>query len=274
MLPQELKLQFGFYNSHNFYRMNLNKKYSLITRLASYVFPFPIEQKKGKITPCLEVVLENGKLVLNTAHVNYSFGSLHDIFYKTFKKINISDREIKNVLILGFGGGSIASLLTETFSKDCTITGIEADEVVIELAKKYFNIDKFKKLTIHNTDAYDFVLKCTGMFDLITVDIFIDDETPQKFSDKQFLFAISSLLSSSGIICYNRMVPFSKSEILEDRLINSFEEIIGPNLIYKYVTGGRTNNMIVYDRSLLTISYGNNKNNVSNLFSTKLSESI
>jgi len=230
--------------------MNLNQNYSLLTTLSSYLFPFPIEQRKGRITPFLEVVLENGKLVLNTAHVNYSYGSLHNIFYKTFKKINIQEREIKNVLILGFGAGSIASLLEDTFHKNCTITGIEIDEVVIELAKKHFNIGRLKKLTIHDTDAYNFVLNCIETFDLIAIDIFIDDKTPKKFSDDKFLSALSGLLKPSGVICYNRMLPVSKSEINEEELITSFNQLIGPNSIFKYSTGGRTNNMIVHDRAL------------------------
>ncbi len=232
--------------------MNFKIKHSPLTTFASYIFPWRIEQRKGRLTPYLEVVLENGKLVLNTKHVNYSYGALHDIFYKTFKKINIQERDINNVLILGFGGGSIASMLTDTFNKNCSITGIEADEVVIELAKKHFHIDRLKKLTIYITDAYDFVSKCTETFDLITVDLFVEDETPEKFSDSKFLSAISRLLTPSGIVCYNRMLPALKSENKEDELINSFNQFIGPNSILKYYTGGRTNDMIVHDRKLLT----------------------
>ncbi|MCE9538257.1 MAG: methyltransferase domain-containing protein [Bacteroidetes bacterium] len=228
----------------------------------------------GQITPFLEVVLDGGKLLLNTSHVNYSYGSLHDIFHKTFKKLNIREREIKNVLILGFGAGSIASLLTDTLHKNCTITGVEADKVVIELAKKHFNISRVKKLNIHETDAYNFVLKCTEKYDLIAVDIFVDDETPQKFSDDQFLSAISNLLTPSGIICYNRMISVSKSEKHENELIESFNKLIGPNSIMKYYSGDRTNWMIIHDRALLTIRYGYKKNNSKKLFSIKLSESI
>ena len=245
--------------------MHLNKKYSLLTKFSSYISPYVIEQKHGEITSSLEVALENGKLVLNTALVNYSYGSLHEIFYKTFKKINISTKEIKNVLILGFGGGSIASILKDNFHKECTITGIEADKEVIELAKKYFSIDRFKNLTIFNTDAYDFVLKSTETYDLIALDIFVEDETPEKFSDNQFLSGLNSLLSPDGIICYNRMLPVSKSDKRTEDLINSFNTQIGKNSILKYYTGGRTNWMIVHDRALSTISTEQKKEQVKTI---------
>lgn len=213
--------------------------------------PHPVEQRKGRLTSFLEVVLDNGKLVLNTANVNYSYGSLHDIFYKTFQKLNIPEREIKNVLILGFGGGSIASLLIDTFHKNCAITGVEADEVVIELAKKHFNIERFKNLDIHKTDAYTFVAGCTQKFDLIAIDIFVEDETPEKFSDNQFLLSISKLLTPTGIVCYNRMLPATNEEIQAVELTKLIDQLIGPNMIFKYYAGGRTNWMIVHDRALI-----------------------
>lgn len=240
--------------------MSLNNTFSLLTSLTSYVFPYPVEQRKGRLTSFLEVVLDNGKLVLNTANVNYSYGSLHDIFYKTFQKLNVREREIKNVLILGFGGGSIASLLIDTFQKNCIITGVEADEVVIELAEKHFNIERFKNLDIYKTDAYTFVSGCTQKFDLIAVDIFVEDETPEKFSDNQFLLSISNLLTPTGIICYNRMLPVENGEIQAVELTKSIDQLIGPNMILKYYMGGRTNWMIVHDRALLAINYSNKMN--------------
>lgn len=254
--------------------MSLNNTFSLLTSLTSYIFPYPVEQRKGSLTSYLEVVLDNGKLVLNTANVNYSYGSLHDIFYKTFQKLNIRDREIKNVLILGFGGGSIASLLIDTFHKNCTITGVEADEVVIELAKKHFNIERFKNLTIDKTDAYNFVSGCTQKFDLIAVDIFVEDETPEKFSDNQFLLAVSNLLTPCGIICYNRMLPSTKGGIQEVELTKSIDQLIGPNRILKYYTGGRTNWMFVHDRALVAPIYSYKSNTTKKTFPFKLPESI
>ena len=45
----------------------------------------------------------------------------------------------KKVLLLGMGAGSIIKLLQEKYDINCSITAIEKDEVVIELAKKYFD---------------------------------------------------------------------------------------------------------------------------------------
>jgi hypothetical protein len=48
--------------------------------------------------------------LLNTYNANYSYGSLQDAFRFVFKKIKIEDKKIKNILVLGFGCGSVAAL--------------------------------------------------------------------------------------------------------------------------------------------------------------------
>lgn len=225
------------------------KTYSFLIKTISYFVPYRIEQRNGKITRYLEVVLDNGKLVLNTSDVNYSYGSLHDLFFLTFKKINLQDRKIKNALILGFGAGSVATLLRDTFDKDCKITGVEADEVMIELAKKHFNIDRFNNLTLHIMDAYNYVLKCTEQFDLIILDLFIDDRTPALFSDERFISALGKLLSHSGIICYNRMVTDEKPRNQAEELMKSMELNIGPCFYFQYRSGNSVNWMIIHDKA-------------------------
>jgi tRNA1(Val) A37 N6-methylase TrmN6 len=87
-------------------------------------------------------------MYLNSKNANYSFDGLHIIFNQLFQKIDINKFEFRNILILGMGAGSIISLLRDKYNISCPITAIEKDEVVIELAKKYFNIDKYKSLTI------------------------------------------------------------------------------------------------------------------------------
>lgn len=51
--------------------------------------------------------------------------------------------------------GSVISLLKEKYEINCSVTAIEKDEIVIELAKKYFNIGKFKSLPIINAGAFE-----------------------------------------------------------------------------------------------------------------------
>ena len=64
-----------------------------IKNIASYVYPLIVEQCSGNVSPYLEVNLVNGKYVLDTAKVNYSYGSLYKIFDQTFHKFNLKSRD-------------------------------------------------------------------------------------------------------------------------------------------------------------------------------------
>ena len=181
----------------------------------SFLFPQKIEVRKSSVSGDLEINYSNGKYVLDTVNVNYSFGGLHRIFQKAFAQFNVKERNIKNVLILGFGSGSVASILQKEYKMDVSITGVEKDEEVIGLAKKYFAIDEYKNLTLSCADAYDFVLIPTLVsFDLIVIDVFIDLVVPEKFQDEKFISAIGKLLSVNGILFYNFI---ARNEITRDR---------------------------------------------------------
>jgi spermidine synthase len=173
--------------------------------LLSYLYPVIIEKTSGPFNPVLEVTIENGKYVLNAAHANYSFGSLHFIFNKAFQTIKIGERGLKNVLLLGLGGGSVPVLLFEEFKMNCHITAIEIDEKVIELAKKYFNIQRFQHLEIICEDAFDYVRHCNKKFDLIISDIFIDNKVPEKIESKEFLLTIKKLMQKDSIFLFNKI---------------------------------------------------------------------
>lgn len=231
----------------------MKKRFSFLIKLYSYILDYIIDKRVGKISSELEVVVENGRLVLNARNVNYSYGSLYDLFHVTFKQLHFNDRKINTALILGFGAGSIASLLTETFHKDCYITGVDADEVVIELAKKHFNIERFKKLKIYVDDAYQFVLNSKEKYDLIAVDIFIDNYTPPHFSDTIFLSKFVNILSPSGLICYNRMASNPKARKEADDLLQLFNQQIGSSYMINFENRGYNNRMIIYDRASLKI---------------------
>lgn len=77
--------------------------------------------------------------MLNARFANYSFGMLHEMFINTFKKIKLQHRNIKEALLLGFGAGSFASILTDDYRMNCHITAVEKDRLVIEIGRKYFD---------------------------------------------------------------------------------------------------------------------------------------
>jgi len=200
----------------------------LLSFLSSFLFSHTIEERKSDVSGKVEVLYSNGKYILDSANVNYSFGGLHTVFRKAFAQFGIKQRNIKSVLILGFGSGSVASILQEEYGKYMEITGVEKDPAVIELAKKYFSIDKYKKLSLHCADAYDFVMKTSlPVFDLIVVDVFVDLFVPEKFQEEKFLIALSKLLPEQGILFYNFIARDEKTRDTGGKLFKLLNSLIG-----------------------------------------------
>ncbi|HRB54468.1 MAG TPA: spermidine synthase, partial [Bacteroidia bacterium] len=83
------------------------KRYSVFQWLFSFITPVIIHKDQSEVNSILETTLENGKLVLNSAHANYSYGSLFRVFIKALLRFNIDIKNKKKILVLGMGGGSV-----------------------------------------------------------------------------------------------------------------------------------------------------------------------
>jgi spermidine synthase len=147
---------------------------------------------------------------------------------KGFKKANLPERDIKKVLILGFGLGSIPVIL-EKQGHDFHFTAIEIDEEVLYLANKYSLPDMSSNIELICADAYAFVMQCREQFDMICMDIFLDDTVPADFEKEEYLEALKALLNPGGILLYNRLAAnrddVKKTKIFfEERFLKIFPQ--------------------------------------------------
>jgi len=218
-----------------------------IKNIVSYMYPVVVETREGSVTPYLEVMKSNGKYVLNSQNANYSFGGLHILFDVFFKQIAIKKYDIKSVLLLGMGAGSVVSLIKQKYKIDCAITAIEKDEVVIELAKKYFEIEKYKPLSIVNDDAFEFVKTTYKKFDLIISDIFIDGNVPALFATPEYLHNLKRISNDKSCIIYNKMteLPIHKKEVAEFQKL--FDTIFPGAKTHKLIANESENSLLYYN---------------------------
>ena len=180
-------------------------KQPLWKRLLSHLFEIHIESSTSEHNPHLHVSLRNGRYQLSTANAIYSFEDLYDNFLDAFRKIDLDRFAINNVLILGFGLGSIPIILEQTFEKKYHYTGIEIDEEVLYLANKYALPEIDSGIELICANAIDFVKLSTIKYDMIAVDLFQDDIIPQQFEEIEFLENLKKLLTADGILLYNRL---------------------------------------------------------------------
>lgn len=190
----------------------MKRKFSSIEKILSYIFPKVIEVFGSKYNPYYEVVLDGGKLILNTKEANFSFGQLHKVFQKTFRKIDLKYRQIENVLILGFGVGSVAQILISELNAPKQMIGVEIDETILKIGYDYFGVEDIINLQLVNEDAFRYIINCTESFDLLVVDLFEELKVPDKFLNQRFFIRIGGLLKPGGIAIFNFIVNSRATE--------------------------------------------------------------
>lgn len=194
-------------------------------KILSYIWP-STQRFPSEVNGTLEVTYVNGKKVLDTQNANYSYGSLQKILEKGLSKIDL--KSVKNLLLLGMGGGSIIKSLRETFEYKNNIVAVEIDPEIIKLARDEFGISASEKLQIIEGDAFEFVktpdLSAGALekFQLIIIDLFIDINVPPIFFEKEFCRNVSALIQENGFIIFNVGVNLKKKSDVVEKISSNF----------------------------------------------------
>lgn len=186
-------------------------------RWLSYLMEIHVESAPSAVNPHLYVSLNKGRYQLSTANAIYSFEDLYDNFEKSFRRIDLNRYAIDQVLLLGFGLGSIPYMLERVFGRNYQYTGVELDESVIYLAGKYCLPHLHSAVSLICTDAAVFVAQTEERFELICIDLFLDDHIPEHISAPEFLEHVQNLLTPGGIILFNHLGRTEADKIAADR---------------------------------------------------------
>jgi len=172
-----------------------------LKRLCSHLWPINIA-KYGKGSEKLELLLYRGRIQLNSANANYSYGNLQTAFARLFDEVEIPWKEVKQSLVLGFGLGGVCDLLLQR-QPDMHITGVEMNGQIVMWHHEYF--DRFN-VNLVLSDALLYVETETEKFDLIVVDLYEDLNVPSQFQTINFISSLSNRLNSHGIVIFNKVV--------------------------------------------------------------------
>lgn len=214
----------------------------------SYFMEIPLEVIQTSLHPVLKVTLMQGRLQLSTEKAVYSYSDLYVNFRRAFAALRLDELEIRNVLLLGLGLGSIPELLEKKFHKRYHYTAVELDEGVIDLAQRYTLAHLKSGFDILCTDAAFFVQQTQDQYDMICVDVFVDDEIPDPVSTIEFFEHLRRICAPEGVILYN---CFALEQEDRRKAKNLFEQRflpVFPNATYLDV---RTNWILVNEKKFL-----------------------
>lgn len=211
-------------------------KLNWFNKVLSYVLPVKIEEAESPQNGHLELLLYNGRIILNSQHANYSFDSLHRVFRQALWHVGIEEKKnLEHVLILGFGIGSIAHILREEMHLDCKIIGVEHDPIILKWAKDYFSYSRDKDIEIADFEANEFINTSKDSFDLICVDLFKDTEIPEFLFEEQTVRRLRSLLKKNGSLIVNTMLSEEEAE----RLLETYRKELPEAYLKKFSEGNR-----------------------------------
>jgi len=172
-----------------------------IKHFLSYLVDISLEKTSSSMNPELEIVLSKGRIRLETKNAVYSYGDLYHAFFQAFQELGMNEKSLKNVLVLGGGLGSIPIMLEEHFGQIANYDLVEFDPIIIQLAKKYIKENVLFKINFINEDALTFKPTIHQNYDLIAIDLFLDDQIPKL--DAAFFKHLSSALSVGGLMLFN-----------------------------------------------------------------------
>ncbi len=163
-----------------------------------------VEQGHSKLNPGLAVWYAYGRKMLNTTHVNYSFGRLDKVFRSAFQQLGIGGRGLQDVLLLGLGAGNVPRILWE-YDPQIKVVAVEIDPEVLRLAAAHFGMQPGPQLEIVLADALLYVGECKRTFDMVVVDLFVDAEVPEAACNQLYLLQLTALLKANGLLVFNRL---------------------------------------------------------------------
>lgn len=179
-------------------------KIGFLKNLASYFYPLIIKTYHSDYSGQIELTLQNGRLVVDSPNANYSYGLLHELFQEVLREFKF-DKDDLEVLVLGFGAGSIAKILLHEKKLNIKLTGVEIDPIMLEIYNKYFK-ENLNFINLYQDNALHFLENNKQCFDFIFIDVFEDLDVPASLLSIDFIESLKKSCKKDGGIAMNTML--------------------------------------------------------------------
>jgi hypothetical protein len=101
--------------------------------------------------------------------------------------------------VLGLGAGIVPMRFA---GRGVSVEAVEIDPVSLRAAKQFFGFDG-SRVQVRQTDARAYVRSCTPRFDVVVVDLFHGDGTPDYLVTREFFHDLGNCLVPGGVAVFN-----------------------------------------------------------------------
>jgi spermidine synthase len=119
---------------------------------------------------------------------------------------NIKEADVKSMLMIGLGAGTVPKQVTQAFGAEVTIDGVEIDPAIIEIGRKYFAMNEPNLRAIAQDGRY-FMLTNNQKYDIIGMDAYRQPYIPFHLTTKEFFQLAKNRLTSQGTVVVNAGSP-------------------------------------------------------------------
>lgn len=172
---------------------------------------------------------------------------------KVIEVLKQNHPDVKRVLLLGLGGGTLVHLLSRNFP-EAVLTSVEIDGEMVKIANDYFGVSQIPNHNIIVDDALRVVVEPSSFglseyeFDCVIVDTYNGEKFPELGRSGNFISALKKLVMPGGIIIFNRIYRETHQDdvnIFIDYVSHFFDRV--QNL----VVAGYTNsdNVLIYAKT-------------------------
>jgi spermidine synthase len=160
-------------------------------------------------------------------------------------------KNVHSVLEIGFGGGRTAWYL-HRYLPNVTVTSVELDPTVVELAKKYFGIKEEPNFAIVNRDGRLFLSESKERYDVILIDAYRGPFVPFHLLTKEFYQIVKDHLADGGVVAQN----VEPSTMLFDSAVKTINTVFQGLDFYRA------------DGNIVTVAYDGTERKVEDLAAT------
>ncbi len=192
----------------------------------SYFFPQTILLTTSPYNRHIRVNEEQGKMKLLVNGSPQSGTYIKKLWASAFRHFSMQSRSVKDVLVLGLGGGTVLTLLHDMFP---TIhqTCVDIDTTILAIARRYFSVDGIPHVGLVESDAKTYVHRMVQKkktYDCVIVDLSFGRTIPSFVKQRQFLQQIYTLIAPGGCLFLNYLRE-KEYRIKSDALFQTLQSV-------------------------------------------------